>query len=162
GVHLAVGLEKRHHIVLGQHGQAALGLQVSQTGHAYPLALRGLRLPLYSLRHTTPPFLSMSCSLSKEKTLEKHTPYDWPCKDFFARLASDRTSPSNCHGCNKLLDWYNAKRAPANVGLCQEEGEIMKLVLFDDYRLGVIQNNRVVDAMAALAGLQFRRPQDLI
>ena len=28
--------------------------------------------------------------------------------------------------------------------------------------LGVIQNNRVVDAMAALEGHQFRRPQDLI
>ena len=38
----------------------------------------------------------------------------------------------------------------------------MKLVLFNDYRLGVIQDNRVVDAMAALEGLQFRRPQDLI
>jgi 2-keto-4-pentenoate hydratase/2-oxohepta-3-ene-1,7-dioic acid hydratase in catechol pathway len=38
----------------------------------------------------------------------------------------------------------------------------MKLVLFNEYRLGVIQNNRVVDAMAALEGLQFRRPQDLI
>ena len=38
----------------------------------------------------------------------------------------------------------------------------MKLVLFNDYRLGVIQGNRVVDAMAALEGLQFRRPQDLI
>src|SRR5918999_2904798 len=38
----------------------------------------------------------------------------------------------------------------------------MKLVLFNDYRLGVIQGNRVVDAMAALEGLQCRRPQDLI
>src|SRR5919198_1318433 len=38
----------------------------------------------------------------------------------------------------------------------------MKLVLFNDYRLGVIRNNRVVDAMTALEGLQFRRPQDLI
>jgi 2-keto-4-pentenoate hydratase/2-oxohepta-3-ene-1,7-dioic acid hydratase in catechol pathway len=38
----------------------------------------------------------------------------------------------------------------------------MKLVLFNDYRLGVIQDNRVVDAMAALEGHQFRRPQDLI
>ena len=38
----------------------------------------------------------------------------------------------------------------------------MKLVLFNEYRLGVIQNNRVVDAMAALEGLQCRRPQDLI
>lgn len=38
----------------------------------------------------------------------------------------------------------------------------MQLVLFNEYRLGVIHNNRVVDAMAALDGLQFRRPQDLI
>lgn len=38
----------------------------------------------------------------------------------------------------------------------------MKLVLFNEYRLGVIQDTRVVDAMAALEGLQFRRPQDLI
>ena len=38
----------------------------------------------------------------------------------------------------------------------------MKLVLFNDYRLGVVQDQRVVDAMAALQGLQFRRPQDLI
>ncbi len=38
----------------------------------------------------------------------------------------------------------------------------MKLVLFNEHRLGVIQDNRVVDAMAALEGLQFRRAQDLI
>jgi 2-keto-4-pentenoate hydratase/2-oxohepta-3-ene-1,7-dioic acid hydratase in catechol pathway len=38
----------------------------------------------------------------------------------------------------------------------------MKLVLFNEYRLGVVRENRVVDAMAALEGLQFRRPQDLI
>jgi hypothetical protein len=38
----------------------------------------------------------------------------------------------------------------------------MQLVLFNEYRLGVIQDNRVVDVMADLAGLQFRRPQDLI
>jgi 2-keto-4-pentenoate hydratase/2-oxohepta-3-ene-1,7-dioic acid hydratase in catechol pathway len=38
----------------------------------------------------------------------------------------------------------------------------MKLVLFDDYRLGVLQGDRVLDAMAALEGAQFRRPQDLI
>jgi hypothetical protein len=38
----------------------------------------------------------------------------------------------------------------------------MQVVLFNEYRLGVIQNNRVVDAMAAFEGLQFRRPQDLI
>ena len=38
----------------------------------------------------------------------------------------------------------------------------MKLVLYNDYRLGVIVGNRVVDAMAALAGQSFRRPQDMI
>ena len=38
----------------------------------------------------------------------------------------------------------------------------MKLVLFDDYRLGVIRGNRVVDAMRALEGRSFRRPQDMI
>ena len=38
----------------------------------------------------------------------------------------------------------------------------MKLVLFDDYRLGVIQDNRVVDAMGALEGQTFRRPQDMM
>ena len=38
----------------------------------------------------------------------------------------------------------------------------MKLVLFDDYRLGVIRDDRVVDAMGALEGQRFRRPQDLI
>jgi 2-keto-4-pentenoate hydratase/2-oxohepta-3-ene-1,7-dioic acid hydratase in catechol pathway len=38
----------------------------------------------------------------------------------------------------------------------------MKLVLFNDYQLGVLQNNRVVDAMAAVAGRSFRRPQDLM
>ena len=38
----------------------------------------------------------------------------------------------------------------------------MKLALYDDYQLGVIQDDRVVDAMAALDGLPFRRPQDLM
>ena len=38
----------------------------------------------------------------------------------------------------------------------------MKLVLFDDYRLGVIRSDQVVDAMDALTGLQFRRPQDMM
>jgi len=38
----------------------------------------------------------------------------------------------------------------------------MKLVLFNDYRLGVIRDSRVVDAMDALEGLHFHRPQDLI
>src|SRR5262249_50957246 len=115
-------------------------------------------------------------------------------KIFFARLPGDRTSPSNCHGGHKLLEWCNGTkvsdpcesmprgrgrvklcpprprrggergrvklrplrrrrrggRAPVKLGalspLSGREGELMKLVLFNDYRLGVIQNNRVVDA----------------
>jgi 2-keto-4-pentenoate hydratase/2-oxohepta-3-ene-1,7-dioic acid hydratase in catechol pathway len=38
----------------------------------------------------------------------------------------------------------------------------MKLVLFNEYRLGVIQNGRVVDAMEAFKDIQFRRPQDVL
>ena len=38
----------------------------------------------------------------------------------------------------------------------------MKLVLFNDYRLGVIQNGNVVDAMASLDGLHFHKPQEMI
>ena len=38
----------------------------------------------------------------------------------------------------------------------------MKLVLFNEYRLGVLRDGRVVDAMEAVAGLQLRRPQDLV
>ncbi len=38
----------------------------------------------------------------------------------------------------------------------------MKLVLFNDYRLGVIRGNMVVDAMEALEGQEFRKPQDMI
>ena len=38
----------------------------------------------------------------------------------------------------------------------------MKLVLYDDYQLGVIQNHRVVDAMSVFAGQQFRHPQDMM
>ena len=38
----------------------------------------------------------------------------------------------------------------------------MKLALFNDYRLGAIQGNRVMDAMEALQGFRFRKPQDLI
>ena len=38
----------------------------------------------------------------------------------------------------------------------------MKLTLFNEYRLGVIHDHRVVDAMEALAGRQFRKPQDMI
>lgn len=38
----------------------------------------------------------------------------------------------------------------------------MKLALFNDFQLGVIQNHRVVDAMAAVSGMNFRRPQDLM
>ena len=38
----------------------------------------------------------------------------------------------------------------------------MKLLLFNEYRLGVLRDGRVVDAMEAVAGLQLRRPQDLV
>ncbi len=38
----------------------------------------------------------------------------------------------------------------------------MKLVLFDEYKLGVLQDGRVLDAMEALEGQVFRRPQDLM
>ena len=38
----------------------------------------------------------------------------------------------------------------------------MKLVLFDDNRLGVINDGLVVDAMDVFEGAQFRRPQDMI
>ncbi len=38
----------------------------------------------------------------------------------------------------------------------------MKLVLFDDNRLGVINDGLVVDAMEVFEGVQFRRPQDMI
>lgn len=38
----------------------------------------------------------------------------------------------------------------------------MKLVLYNDYRLGVIENNRVVDVMDVFAGLRFRRPQEMM
>ena len=38
----------------------------------------------------------------------------------------------------------------------------MKLVLYNDHQLGVLQNDTVVDAMAAVEGMSFRRPQDMI
>src|SRR5918996_256532 len=38
----------------------------------------------------------------------------------------------------------------------------MKLALFNEHRLGVIQGSRVVDTMEAFGALRFRRPQDLI
>ena len=38
----------------------------------------------------------------------------------------------------------------------------MKLVLFDDFRLGVVRGERVVDAMGAVERITFRRPQDMI
>ena len=38
----------------------------------------------------------------------------------------------------------------------------MKLVLYNDHQLGVLQNDKVVDAMAAVEGMSFRRPQDMI
>jgi hypothetical protein len=34
----------------------------------------------------------------------------------------------------------------------------MKLILYNDYQLGVLVGDRVVDAMAALSGRSFRRP----
>lgn len=38
----------------------------------------------------------------------------------------------------------------------------MKLVLFNEFKFGVIHGDRVVDAMEALKGRDFRRPQDII
>ena len=38
----------------------------------------------------------------------------------------------------------------------------MKLALFDDFRLGVIEGDRIIDAMSAVESMTFRRPQDLI
>ena len=38
----------------------------------------------------------------------------------------------------------------------------MKLALYGDFRLGVIEGDRIKDAMGALEGMSFRRPQDLI
>ena len=38
----------------------------------------------------------------------------------------------------------------------------MKLVLFNEFKFGVIRGDRVVDAMEALNGRDFRRPQDII
>ena len=38
----------------------------------------------------------------------------------------------------------------------------MKLVLFNDYRLGVIRHGEVVDAMDVLGGIPFRRTHDVI
>jgi hypothetical protein len=67
GVHLAVVLEKRYHMMPGQHGYAALGLQFGQAGHAYPLSRRGLSLPIYGLGHTAPPFLRTPCLFLKKK-----------------------------------------------------------------------------------------------
>lgn len=38
----------------------------------------------------------------------------------------------------------------------------MKLALYDDYQLGVLHDGHIHDAMAALEGQAFRRPQDLM
>ncbi|CAI8015463.1 hypothetical protein GBAR_LOCUS9578 [Geodia barretti] len=38
----------------------------------------------------------------------------------------------------------------------------MKLALYDDFQLGVITGDRIANAMAAVAGMSFRRPQDMI
>ena len=38
----------------------------------------------------------------------------------------------------------------------------MKLAFYDDFRLGVVKDDHIVDAMSAVEGMSFRRPQDLI
>ncbi len=38
----------------------------------------------------------------------------------------------------------------------------MKLALYDDFRLGVIEGDRIADAMSAVEGMSFRRPQDVM
>ena len=38
----------------------------------------------------------------------------------------------------------------------------MKLALYNDFQLGVIKGDHIADAMAAVAGMSFRRPQDMI
>ena len=38
----------------------------------------------------------------------------------------------------------------------------MKLVLYNDYQLGVLHDGHIHDAMAAVAGQSFRRPMDLM
>ena len=38
----------------------------------------------------------------------------------------------------------------------------MKLALYDDYQLGVIKGDRIVNAMSAIEGMNFRRPQDMM
>ena len=38
----------------------------------------------------------------------------------------------------------------------------MKLVLFNDYRLGVLQNGNVVEVMASLDSLHFHKPQEMV
>ena len=81
GVHLAVVLEKRYDMMPGQHGQAALGLQFGQAGHAYPLACHGLELVYLWSGTYHASFPDTRSSFSKGKYLEKHTLYDRPCKD---------------------------------------------------------------------------------
>lgn len=38
----------------------------------------------------------------------------------------------------------------------------MKLAFYDDFQLGVIDGEKITDAMSAVEGMSFRRPQDLI
>ena len=38
----------------------------------------------------------------------------------------------------------------------------MKLALYDDFQLGVINGDHIASAMSAVEGMTFRRPQDLI
>ena len=38
----------------------------------------------------------------------------------------------------------------------------MKLAFYDDFKLGVIRDDRIANAMSAIMGMSFRRPQDMI
>ena len=38
----------------------------------------------------------------------------------------------------------------------------MKLVFFNDFRLGVIRDGQIVDATDSFGGREFRRPQDMM
>ena len=38
----------------------------------------------------------------------------------------------------------------------------MKLAFYDDFKLGVIREDRIANAMSAIMGMSFRRPQDMI
>ena len=38
----------------------------------------------------------------------------------------------------------------------------MKLAFFNEFRLGVIRDGQIVDAMDSFEGREFRRPQDMM